>query len=143
ASVPVVFSDVDEITRRADVMMTVIYTEIAGTYKLILPWSLLTLAPTDVIGFSIRGRVRRLRMEDWRFSPEGTISTEFMADRQSAWTSNVTGLPAVPTTPPPPSIVGPTISAVLDIPGLTDDLDTLNLIVAASGQTPAWYGAQH
>ena len=143
ASVPVVFSDVDEITRRADVMMTVIYTEIAGTYKLVLPWSLLTLAPTDVIGFSIRGRTRRLRMDQWRFSPDGTISTEFLADRQSAWTSNVTGLQQPPSKPPPPSIVGPTASAVLDIPALADNLDSLHLIVAASGLSPAWYGADH
>lgn len=142
-SIPVVFSDVDEITRRADVMMTVVYTEIAGTYKLVLPWSLLTLAPTDTIGFSIRGRTRRLRLDQWRFSPDGTISTEFMADRQSAWTSNVTGLPAIPSKPPPPSIVGPTISAVLDIPALADNLDSLHLIVAATGVSPAWYGADH
>lgn len=142
-SVPFVFSDVDEITRRADVMMTVVYTEIAGTYKLVLPWSLLTLAPTDTIGFSIRGRTRRLRLDQWRFSPDGTISTEFMADRQSAWTSNVTGLPAVPSKPPPPSIVGPTISAVLDIPALADNLDSLHLIVAATGVSPAWYGSDH
>lgn len=143
ASTPYVFSDVDEITRRCDVMMTVIYTEIAGKYEIILPWSLLSLAPTDCIGFSIRGRVRRLGLSQFRFSPDGTIKTEWRADRQSAYTSNVTGLPAIPTKPPPPSIVGPTVSAVLDIPALADNLDSLHAIVAHSGQTEAWNGSVH
>src|SRR5690606_7632664 len=142
-AVPNVYSDVDEITRRADIMLTVVYTEIAGTYDVILPISCLGLAPTDCIGFSIRGRTRRLRMTDWRFSPDGTIRTKWMSDRQSAYTSNVTGLPVVPSSPPPPSIVGPTVSAVLDIPALVDSADSLHLVVAASGQSPAWYGAQH
>lgn len=142
-AVPNVYSDVDEITRRADIMLTVVYTEIAGTYEVVLPIRWLELAPTDCIGFSIRGRTRRLRMTDWRFSPDGTIRTKWMSDRQSAYTSNVTGLPVVPTSPPPPSIVGPTVSAVLDIPALVDSADSLHLVVAASGQSPAWYGAQH
>lgn len=142
-AVPNVYSDVDEITRRADIMLTVVYTEIAGTYEVVLPISWLELAPTDCIGFSIRGRTRRLRMTDWEFSPDGTIRTKWMSDRQSAYTSNVTGLPVVPSTPPPPSIVGPTVSAVLDIPTLVDSADSLHLVVAASGQSPAWYGAQH
>src|SRR5690606_39388180 len=37
----------------------------------------------------------------------------------------------------------PTVSAVLDIPALVDSADSLHLVVAASGQSPAWYGAQH
>jgi hypothetical protein len=83
-----------------------------------------------------------LRMTGWRFDG-AQIKTEWMADRQSAYTSNVTGLPAIPTTPPPPSIVGPTVSAVLDIPAIADSLDTLHAIVAHSGQTQAWYGSIH
>lgn len=142
-SVPVVFSDVDEITQRSDILMTVVYTEIAGKYEIVLPDSLLNLSPTDSIGFSIRGRTRRLRMVSWRYSPDGTIKTEWMSDRQSSYTSNVTGLPVAPTRPPPPSIVGPTISAALDIPALVDSLDGLHLVLAASGQTEAWYGADH
>ncbi|MBB1060435.1 phage tail protein [Marilutibacter spongiae] len=140
ASVPVVFSDADEITRRADIMMTVIYAEIAGTYEIVLPDSLLALPPTVVIGFSIRGKVRRLRMTGWRYGG-GVIRTEWMADRQSCYTSNVSGLPAVATTPPPPSIVGATVGVVLDIPALADSLDTLHQGVAAVGQTEAWWGA--
>ena len=141
-SVPIVHSDANEVARRGDVLMTVIYTEIAGTYEITLPDSFLWLAPTSVIGFSIRGKTRRLRMTGWRYV-DGTIKTEWIADRQSAYTSNLTTLPAVPSTPPPPSIVGPTISAVLDIPALTDDADNIHLVVAASGQTEAWNGSRH
>src|SRR5690606_21166974 len=42
-AVPNVYSDVDEITRRADIMLTVVYTEIAGTYEVVLPISWLEL----------------------------------------------------------------------------------------------------
>lgn len=142
-SVPFVHSDQNEVARRGDIAMTVAYTEIAGKYEIVLPVSWLALAPTDNIGFSIRGRTRRLRLASWKYSPDGTIKTEWMADRQSAYTSDLTALPPTPTTPPPPSIVGPTVSAVLDIPALTDSLDSLHLILAASGQTPAWWGAIH
>lgn len=142
-SVPNVFSDVDEITRRSDIMMTVVYAEIAGDYEITVPLRWLELVPTDNIGFSIRSRVRRLRMTTWKFNSDGTIVARFRADRQSAYTSNVTGLPVVPPTVPPSNIVGATVSAALDIPALVDSLDSLHLIVAASGQTPAWYGATH
>lgn len=142
-SIPFVTSDQDEVARRGDVALTVIYTEIAGTVEVILPISLLPLVPTNVIGYSIRGRVRRLRMTDWKFSPDGTIKTEWIADRQSAFTSQLTALPAVPTTPPPPSIVGATVSTVLDIPALVDGLDTLHLYAAATGQTEGWWGSVH
>src|SRR5690606_12696730 len=138
-----VTSDQNEIARRGDVALTVIYTEIAGTVEVILPISLLPLIPTNTIGYSIRGRVRRLRMTDWKFSPDGTIKTEWIADRQSAYTSQLTALPAVPTTPPPPSIAGPTVSAFLDIPALVDSLDTLHGYAAATGQTEGWGGAVH
>lgn len=139
-SVPYLFSDATEITRRADIMMTVVYTEIAGTYEISLPDSLIELVPTSVIGFSIRGKVRRLRMTDWRYA-EGVMRTKWMADRQSAYTSDVTGLPATPSSPPPPSIVGNTVAVVMDIPALADNLDNLHLPVAATGQTDAWWGA--
>src|SRR5690606_12328006 len=138
-----VTSDQNEIARRGDVALTVIYTEIAGTVEVILPISLLGLVPTNTIGYSIRGRVRRLRMTDWKFSPDGTIKTEWIADRQSAFTSQLTALPAVPTTPPPPSIAGPIVSAVLDIPALVDSLDTLHLYAAATGITEGWWGSVH
>lgn len=139
-SVPVVFSDATEITQRADIMMTVIYTEIAGTYEIVLPDRLIELAPTNSIGFSIRGKIRRLRMTGWRYG-EGVIRTEWVAERQSAYTSDVTGLPAIPSTLPPPSIVGDTVAVVMDIPALSDTLDNLHLPVAATGQTEAWWGA--
>lgn len=142
-AIPFVTSDQDEVARRGDVALTVIYTEIAGTVEVILPISWLALAPTNTIGYSLRERVRRLRMTEWRFSPDGTIKTEWIADRQSAFTSQLTALPAVPTTPPPPSIVGPTVSAVLDIPALADSLDNLHLYAAATGLTEGWWGSVH
>jgi hypothetical protein len=69
------------------------------------------------------------------------MSITLLPDRQSAYTSNITGLELPPPTPPPPSVVGQTVLAVLDIPALIDTNDRLLGYIGMSGQTEAWYGA--
>lgn len=140
ASVPVVFSDVDEAWRRAGVMHQVAWSEVAGTQELVLSDAWLELVPTDNIGLVLRDQQRRLRITKIEHV-EGTLKFDLMTDRQSSYTSNLTGIPLPEPTPPPPSIVGPTVFAFLDIPALTDTGDRLLYYVGVSGQTPAWYGA--
>lgn len=139
-SIPVVFSDVDEAWRTADKMLKVAWAEVGGEQSLSVPMSLLRLIPTDTVGLSLRNQVRRLRITQSEFAG-GIAPLTLVADRQSAYTSNLTGVPLPEPTPPPPSIVGPTVFEFLDIPALTDTNDRLLYYVAASGQTPAWYGA--
>lgn len=140
ASVPVVFGDVDEAWRRAGVMHQVMWSEVAGTQELVFSDAWLELVPTDCIGLVLRDQQRRLRITKVEYA-NGTIKCEMIADRQSSYTSSLTGIPLPEPTPPPPSIVGPTVFAFLDIPALTDSGDRLLYYVAVSGQTPAWYGA--
>lgn len=140
ASVPVVFGDVDEAWRRAGVMHQVAWSEVAGTQELVLSDAWLELVPTDNIGLVLRDQQRRLRITKIEHV-EGTLKCDLMTDRQSSYTSNLTGIPLPEPTPPPPSIVGPTVFAFLDIPALTDAGDRLLYYVGVSGQTPAWYGA--
>lgn len=139
--VPVVFSDVDEAWRRADVMLKVVYAEIGGEEEFTISSKWLSLVPTDNLGIVLRGQVRRLRLVEGRYE-SGAIKCKFLPDRQSNYTSNLTGIPLPEVTPPPPSIVGQTVHAVLDIPALNDNNDRLLWYEAASGQLPAWYGAQ-
>lgn len=139
-SVPVVFGDVDEAWQRAGVMHQVAWSEVAGTQELVLSDAWLELVPTDNIGLVLRDQQRRFRITKIE-QVEGTLKCEMMTDRQSSYTSNLTGVPLPEPTPPPPSIVGPTEFALLDIPALTDSGDRLLYYVGVSGQSPAWHGA--
>jgi hypothetical protein len=138
--VPITFADVDEAWKISNKLHKVAWVEVAGTQELMLSDKDLDLVPTDCIGLSLRGIVTRYRMVSQEYV-DGTIKCEFLADRQSAYTSNVTGIPLPDPEPPPPSIVGPTISVFGDWPALVDSHDALIAYVAATGQTSAWWGA--
>jgi len=88
-------------------------------------------------GTSKRARIEKLDIFD------GYQTLELSYDRQSAYTSDVEGIPAAPQTPPPTSIVGPTLIIPLDIPILkdVDDVVGLSYYVAVAGTSLAWQGA--
>lgn len=139
--VPVVFSDVDEPAQIADMIMKIAWTEVAGEEEFVIHDGLLELVPSDCIGISLRGLVRRMRIIQSQIGP-GEIRLRMIADRQSAYGSNAIGVPLPPPTPPPPSIVGPSVFERLDIPALNDGNDSLLWYEAVTGQTEAWFGAQ-
>lgn len=139
--VPVSFGDQSEIWKRADKILKIIWTGIAGEEEFTLPMSFLYLVPTDAIGVSLRGQVRRMVISDQSYEA-GIIKCKLVSDRQGNYTSNLTGIPLPEPTPPPPSIVGPTIMAFGDWPALTDNNDRLLYYIGATGQTEAWHGAQ-
>lgn len=139
--VPVSFENVDEPAQIADRLMRVAWVEVGGEEEFTIPDNLLWLVPSDCVGVSLRGQTRRMRIVSQEIGP-GRIRLRMIPDRQSAYTSNVTGVPVPEPTPPLPSIVGQTIYSPMDIPALTDNDDSLIWYDAATGQTPAWYGAQ-
>ena len=139
-SVPVTFSDVDEAWQRNDVQMRIAWTEAEGKRELSITDDQLDIVPADTLGVSLRGRVQRLRVLKVEYA-DGVMKLETIADRQSNYTSNVTGIPLPEPEAPPPSIVGPTDFAVMDIPALSDNHDRLLYYVAACGMTEAWQGA--
>lgn len=139
--VPVSYTDVDEVTQTSDKLLKVAWVEVAGVEDFTLGDDFLELVPTDCIGVSLRGQTRRMRVVQ-EMSEAGCQAYKLIADRQSAYTSNVTGIPVPEPTPPLPSIVGETVYEFLDIPALNDNNDRLIWYDAASGQTSAWYGAQ-
>lgn len=138
--VPITFADVDEVWKVANKLHKVSWVEVGGTQELVVADNNLDLAPADCIGLSLRGIVTRYRIVSQEYV-DGTLKCEMLADRQSAYTSNVTGIPLPDPEPPPPSIVGPTISVFGDWPALADNHDALIAYAAATGQTPAWWGA--
>lgn len=137
--VPVAFADQDEPAQIVQKLMKVVWTEVGGEEEFTLHDGNLDLVPSDCIGVSLRGQLRRMRITQQWISM-GEIKMRLIRDRQSAYTSNVTGIPLPPPTPPLPSIAGTTIPAYLDIPALNDNNDRLLYYYAGTGQEGGWFG---
>lgn len=116
--------------------------ELRGTLRFCLPDNWLGLVPADPVIVQWSGQSKRLRLTKAEVL-DGYQQYELSHDRQSAFTSNVEGIPAAPQTPPPSNIVGPTLIEALDIHIMRDADDNEGLIfyVAISGTLPAWTGA--
>jgi len=137
--VPVVF-DEDQAAQIVHKMFKVSYAEAEGEVKLSVPESFIWSTPTDCWGLVLHGSVKRLRVESAEHA-DGVLSWTLKHDRQSAYTSNLTGVPIPAPTLPPSTITGSTVLAVLDISGRVDSEDDLNLLYAVTGGMDAWYGA--
>lgn len=71
---------------------------------------------------------------------DNVIQIEGVYDRQSAYTSVATGVPALPPTPPPSTIGGVTLCAILNAPPLRDQDDRVGLYIAVAGLLDSWQG---
>lgn len=138
--VPIAFGDVNEAWQRADRLMRITWVEVAGEEEFTLSDKHIDLVATDCIGLSLRGQLRRLRITQQSVQ-DGTLPIKAILDRQSAVTSNLTGVPLPLPTPPQPQTVGPSVDVFLDIPAMVDTNDSLGYYVGVSGQTEAWHGA--
>lgn len=137
--VPVVLLE-DEAAQIADKQLKIAWAEAAGTYKFTLPCNLYDeFVPADVFGVYLRGQTQRMRIEKIERA-DGMLKIEAKIDRQSAYTSNVTGIPLPAPPPPPPTIAGESVFAYLNIPALVDANDLLGYYVSATGETEAYYG---
>lgn len=137
--VPVVMNE-DEAAQVADKQLKVAWAEAEGEVKISLPTSFDYLTPTDCIGLALRDTVRRLRIESVERA-DGVLQLTTKVDRQSAYSSHVTGIPVPEPTAPPETITGDTELVFLNIPAVVDNLDFLHYAVAGTGTAPAWYGA--
>lgn len=138
--VPVTMT-VDEAWQVADMQLKVAWEEAKGQVTLTLPNSFDYLTPTDCIGFFRRGIGHRVRITEVT-QQDGTLEVKAHYDRESAYRSDVVGLPVIPPTPPPSTIAGPTVFQFLNLPALIDQLDPLlHYYYGATGRSDAWYGA--
>lgn len=129
--------------RKADVMYKIASTEVSGETELVVPFRIGAKYVTgNALGLSLRNQTTRQRVDRIEFQP-WRIKLTLKPDRQSAYTSNLTGVPIPAPELPPSTIVGETELAVLDIPARTDSEDDLNYLVAVSGSLPPWYGARY
>lgn len=140
-AIPVTFDGPDEPAQIAAKLHKVNWADAEGEIVWQVTDEHLDLVPTDCVGLSLRGRLTRARITGIEDNP-GVRKLTLRVDRQSAYTSDVTGIPLPLPTPPQPSIMSKTVLAVLDIPALTDNADSLNYYTAMSGETEVWSGAQ-
>jgi hypothetical protein len=140
--VPVVL-DEDQAAQAADKAYKVTRAEINGTTEISIPLDIgIERVPSNPVGLTLRGMTRRLRIDSMSYA-DGVFKLSLKNDRQSAYTSNLTGVPIPPPTLPPSTIVGETVFAVLDIAARVDSEDDLNYLVAVTGESPAWHGARY
>lgn len=132
----------DEAFEIADKTLKVMWEDLNGEIEFSVPSGrFCEMAPADCYGLSLRGGLYRIRITEVVETP-WQLKVKARRDRQSAYTSNLTGIPLPTPTPPPPALPGDTTFAVMDIPALVDEDDRLGVYVAVTGQpNTAWYGA--
>lgn len=135
--------DEDQAAQKADVMYKITRTEVYGETEITVPMDVGAKYVTgNTIGLSLRGQTTRQRIDRIDFS-DWKLKLALKPDRQSAYTSNLTGVPIPDPELPPSTIVGDTELAILDIPSRIDSEDDLNYLVAVTGRLPPWFGARY
>lgn len=137
-----VIMDSDQAAQVISIQHKVGIEELRGERKFSLPDSFIGITPTDNILLEWDSAFYRMRITSCEVM-DGYQQYAAVHDRQSTYTSDIEGIPAVPQTPPPSSVVGPTLIEALDIPILRDVDDSIGLLgyVAVSGTMAAWQGA--
>lgn len=137
-----VIMDADQAAQMVVIQHKVGIEELRGELRFSLSDAFIRLTVSDPIFLPWDSSTHRVRITRCRIM-DGLQQYIAVHDRQSSYTSDVEGIPASPPTPPPSSIVGPTLLEPLDIHILRDADDALGLIgyVAVSGILPAWQGA--
>lgn len=138
-AVPVVLSP-EAAGHMAAKLHKVAWTEAVGEIKFSIPDSWLRLVPSDCITLSLRGTSRRLRIDGLE-SAAGALNITAHVDRISAYESTASFIPLPTPAPPVSTVPGDTTLAILDIPALRDQDDTVVYYAAATGEREAWSGA--
>lgn len=132
--------DADEAAQIADKAHKVAWTDARGEVRFSVGDNHAELVPSDCIGVEVNGKLERLRIthiED--VDGERRIRARF--DRQSAYDSAVTGIPPLPATTPPSTIVGETDFQWCNLPPMRPfDLEK-QVYFGVQGLTTAWSGA--
>ena len=129
----------DHAAKLAEIAIKVSYARLQGTRKFSLPYVAADTYLQLVSGmpFALDGKrwvANRVIIED------GQIAIDAAYDRQSAYTSIATGVPAPDPTPPVSTIGGVTLFVVMNLPALRDQDDRLVLYFAVAGLLTSWPG---
>lgn len=137
-----VVMDANTASQAVHIAHAVMIEEQKGELRFALPDNWLKLVPTDPVIVQWQGKVERARLTQVEIL-DGYQRYIALRDRQSAYTSEVEGLPP-PAIPNPNSrVAGPTVIIPLDVPIVQDQDDSVGLsyYVAVCGLTTGWTGA--
>lgn len=131
----------DRAAKVADIAMKVAWARMQGTRKFSVPWigydAYLKLVAGMPMALDGQRRIaNRITVED------DMLSIEAQYDRQTAYVSIATGVPAPAPTPPVSTIGGATLFAVINAPALRDQDDRLGVYCAAGGLLESWPGCR-
>ena len=138
---PVTFTDSDWPMQIAQKLHKQAWTEATGSFTWKVGLHCIELLPSSVVGLSLRGVVNRARVTAIENDGQ-SLTLTMLNDRQSSYTSAVTGIPLPLPTPPLPKTMSKAVLAVLDVPALQDSDDLLGYYLAASGMTAVWQGCE-
>lgn len=138
---PITFADSNVPAQIAQKLHKVMWSEADGSFSWTVGSHCIDLIPTDVVGLFLRGIATRARITATENDGK-TIKLSMMKDRQSSYTSAVTGIPLPTPAAPQPASMSQAVLAVMDIPALIDTDDQLCYYTAISGSTGVWRGAQ-
>lgn len=138
---PVTYYTSDEPAQIAQKLHKVAWTEAEGSFVWNVGMHCIDLLPADCVGLFLRGIVTRARITAIE-NNGSTLKLTMLKDRQSSYTSNVTGIVLPTPTPPQPATMSKAVLAVLDIPALQDTDDALVYYTAMSGSTSTWQGGE-
>lgn len=140
-SSPVTFYTSDQPAQIAQKLHKVAWTEAEGGFTWKVGMHCIDLLPGDCLGLYLRGIATRARIT--AIESDGSVLTlTMLKDRQSSYTSTVTGIPLPQPTAPQPTTMSQAVLAVLDIPALQDTDDALVYYTGMSGSTNVWTGGE-
>lgn len=137
-----VLMDADLAAQACAIAHKVMAEDQKGELRFSLHDGFLRLVPSDPIIVQHDGKSERCRIEQVDIL-DGYQQYICVRDRQSAYVSDVEGIPPPVVETPPSQVVGPTLVIPLDIPLISDadDSSGLGYYVAVTGFTDVWPGA--
>lgn len=138
---PVTFYTSDEPAQIAQKLHKIAWTEAEGSFTWKVGMHCIDLLPGDCVGLFLRGISTRARITAIE-NDASYLTLTMLKDRQSSYTSTVTGIPLPSSTPPLPKTMSKAVVAVMDIPALQDTDDALVYYTAMSGSTNVWQGGE-
>lgn len=125
----------------AAIGMKVQWARQQGEVKFSVPFATETATYLEMVAGATFSLYNKRFVSERILLKDGEIEVHGKYDRQSAYTAEVTPIPALPPARPPSSIGGVTLFAAMNLPRLRSQDNSPGMYMAFTGLLPAWPGA--
>lgn len=125
----------------AAIGMKVQWARQQGEVKFSVPFATETATYLEMVAGATFSLYNKRFVSERILLKDGEIEVHGKYDRQSAYTAEVTPIPALPPTQPPSSIGGVTLFAAMNLPRLRSQDNSPGMYMAFAGLLDAWPGA--